>query len=97
MARADFIQRLSTLTIIPPISMVLGGGSTKPACPTRWRYAELGLLAAGLILAGYTAIDRQAAVPALFYAPLPFLLLAAARFKVGIFSLYLPVSASLLS
>jgi PAS domain S-box-containing protein len=92
MARADFIQRLSTLTIIPPISMVFGGGSTKPACPTRWRYAELGLLAAGLILAGYTAIDRQAAVPALLYAPLPFLLLAAARFKVGI-SLYLPVSA----
>lgn len=95
MARADFIQRLSTLTIIPPISMVFGGRSTKPACPTRWRYAELGLLAAGLILAGYTAFANQAAVPALLYAPLAFLLLAAVRFEVGILSLSLLVTAYL--
>ena len=95
MARADFIQRLSILTIVPPISMVFGGGSTKPSSPARRRYVELGLLAAGLIIAGYTAFVNQAAVPALLYAPLPFLLLAAVRFEVGILSLSLFVTAYL--
>jgi len=86
---------LSTLTIIPPILMVFGGGSVRPSCPSRWRYAELGLLVAGLILAGSTAFGNQAAVPALLYAPLPFLLLAAVRFEVGVLSLSLLLTAYL--
>jgi len=86
---------LSTLTIIPPILMVFGGGSAKPSCPSRWRYVELGLLVAGLILAGSTAFGNQAAVPALLYAPLPFLLLAAVRFEVGVLSLSLLLTAYL--
>ncbi len=86
---------LSTLTIIPPILMVFGGEFAKPSCPSRWRYAELGLLVAGLILAGSTAFGNQAAVPALLYAPLPFLLLAAVRFEVGVLSLSLLLTAYL--
>ena len=86
---------LSTLTIIPPILMVFGGDSAKPSCPSRWRNVELGLLAAGLILAGSTAFGQQAAVPALLYAPVPFLLLAAVRFEVGVLSLSLLLTAYL--
>jgi two-component system, LuxR family, sensor kinase FixL len=86
---------LSTLTIIPPILMVFAGESAKPYCPARWRFIELGLLVAGLILAGSTAFGNQAAVPALLYAPLPFLLLAAVRFEVGILSLSLLLTAYL--
>jgi len=86
---------LSTLTIIPPILMVFGGKSAKPYCPARWRYIELGLLVAGLILAGSTAFGNQAAVPALLYAPFPFLLLAAVRSEVGVLSLSLLLTAYL--
>ena len=86
---------LSTLTIIPPILMVFGRESAKPSCPSRWRNVELGLLAAGLILAGSTAFGNQAAVPALLYAPLPFLLLAAVRFEVGFLSLSFLLTAYL--
>ena len=86
---------LSTLTIIPPILMVFGRESAKPFCPSRWRNVELGLLAAGLILAGSTAFGHQAAVPALLYAPVPFLLLAAVRFEVGVLSLSFLLTAYL--
>jgi PAS domain S-box-containing protein len=86
---------LSTLTIIPPILMVFGGEFAKPSCPSRWRYAELALLVTGLIIAGSTAFGNQAAVPALLYAPLPFLLLAAVRFEVGVLSLSLLLTAYL--
>ena len=55
----------------------------------------MGLLVAGLILAGSTAFGNQAAVPALLYAPLPFLLLAAVRFEVGVLSLSLLLTAYL--
>jgi two-component system, LuxR family, sensor kinase FixL len=84
---------LSTLTIIPPILMVFGGGSAKPSCPSRWGYIEWGLLASGLVLAGSTAFDNQAAMPALLYAALLFLLLAAVRFEVGVLSLSLLMTA----
>ena len=86
---------LSTLTIVPPILMAFGAGRIKTPCPSRWRYAEFGVLTAGLILAGYTALGEQAAVPVLLYAPLPFLLWAAVRFEVGILSLALLLAAYL--
>jgi two-component system, LuxR family, sensor kinase FixL len=86
---------LSTLTIIPPILMFFGGGLAKSSRPPTWRYVELGLLVAGVILAGYIAFGKQAAVPALLYAPLPFLLLAAVRFEIGILSLSLLLAAYL--
>jgi PAS domain S-box-containing protein len=54
---------------------------------------EFGVLTAGLVLAGYTAFGRQAAVPALLYLPLPFLLWAAVRFEIGILSVSLLVAA----
>src|SRR5688572_14219777 len=75
--------------------MVFGGEFAKPSCPSRWRYAELALLVAGLILAGSIAFGNQAAVPALLYAPLPFLLLAAVRFEVGVLSLSLLLTSYL--
>lgn len=84
---------LSTLTIIPPVLMAFDARSAKTPSPPRWRYMELGLLTAGLIAAGYTAFGKQTAVPALLYAPLPFLLWAAVRFEIGILSLCLLVAA----
>ena len=86
---------LSTLTIIPPILMVFDARSAKTPSLPRWRYVEFGLLTAGLIAAGYTAFGKQTAVPALLYAPLPFLLWAAVRFEIGILSLSLLVAAYL--
>ena len=86
---------LSTLTIIPPILMVFDPRSAKTSSPPRWRYMEFGLLTAGLIAAGYTAFGKQIAVPALLYAPLPFLLWAAVRFEIGILSLALLVASYL--
>jgi two-component system, LuxR family, sensor kinase FixL len=86
---------LSTLTIIPPILMAFGAKVENTPSPPRWRYVEFGVLTAGLVLAGYTAFGRQAAVPALLYAPLPFLLWVAVRFEVGILSVSLLVAAYL--
>jgi two-component system, LuxR family, sensor kinase FixL len=84
---------LSTLTIIPPILMVFGPRLTKTSCPSRLRYVEFGVLTAGVVLAGYSAFGEHAAVPALLYAPLPFLLWAAVRFEIGILSLSLLLAA----
>ena len=86
---------LSTLTIIPPVLMAFDLRSAKTPSPPRWRYLEFALLTAGLIAAGYSAFGKQTAVPALLYAPLPFLLWAAVRFKVGMLSLSLLVAAYL--
>jgi len=80
---------LSTLTIIPPVLMAFDARAARTSSPTRWRYMEFGLLTAGLIAAGHTAFGKQIAVPALLYAPLPFLLWAAVRFEIGILSLAL--------
>lgn len=84
---------LSTLTIIPPVLMAFDARSAKTPGPARWRYVEFGLLTAGLVAAGYTAFGNETAVPALLYAPLPFLLWAAVRFEIGILSLCLLVTA----
>ena len=85
---------LSTLTIIPPVLMVFGGIAKIQNWP-RWRYVEFGLLMAGVVVAGFIAFGRQASVPTLLYAPLPFLLWAAVRFEVGVLSLSLLVAAYL--
>jgi PAS domain S-box-containing protein len=86
---------LSTLTIIPPILMAFGARLAKTPRPSRWRYVEFGLLMAGVVVAGFMAFGRQAPVPTLLYAPLPFLLWAAVRFEVGVLSLSLLVAAYL--
>jgi two-component system, LuxR family, sensor kinase FixL len=86
---------LSTLTIIPPVLMAFGAGIAKIQNPPRWRYVEFGLLMAGLVVAEFMAFGRQARVPTLLYAPLPFLLWAAVRFEVGVLSLSLLVAAYL--
>ena len=86
---------LSTLTIIPPILMAFGTGWGKSPGSSLWRYGEFCMLTAGLVLAGYTALGTQAVAPALFYAPLPFLMWAAVRFEVGILSLSLLLAAYL--
>ena len=86
---------LSTLTIIPPILMAFGDGSAKIQDPPQWRYVEFGLLMAGVVVAGFMAFGREAPVPTLLYAPLPFLLWAAVRFEVGVLSLSLLVAAYL--
>ena len=94
--RARFLSNaLSTLTIIPPVLMAFGARSGKTLSPSRWRYAEFGLLTAGVVLTGYTALGKEAAVPVLLYAPLPFLLWAAVRFEIGILSLCLLLAAYL--
>src|SRR5207247_5982626 len=49
----------------------------------------------GVFFAGFIAFGRQASVPTLLYAPLPFLLWAAVRFEVGVLSLSLLVAAFL--
>ncbi len=94
--RARFLSNaLSTLTIIPPVLMAFGARSGKTLSLSRWRYAEFGLLTAGLVLTGHTALGNQAAVPVLLYAPLPFLLWAAVRFEIGILSISLLLAAYL--
>jgi PAS domain S-box-containing protein len=86
---------LSTLTIIPPVLMAFDARWAKTPSPSRWRYIEFGLLTAGLITAGYSAFGKQTAVPALLYAPVPFLLWIAVRFEIGILSLSLFVASYL--
>ena len=86
---------LSSLTIIPPILMAFNARPKKTRSPRRWWFLELGLLTAGLIAAGYTTFGKETALPALLYAPLPFLLWAAVRFEIGILSLSLLSAAYL--
>ncbi len=86
---------LSTLTIIPPLLMAFRSGAAKKPTPPISRFVEFGLLTAGLIIAGYNAFGKQTAVPALLYAPLPFLLWAAVRFEVGVLCVSLLVAAYL--
>jgi PAS domain S-box-containing protein len=86
---------LSTLTIIPPVLMAFSGGLAKAPRPSRLRHLEFAVITAGIVLTGYSVFGTQAAVPALLYAPLPFLLWAAMRFKIGILSLFLLLAAYL--
>jgi len=74
---------LATLTLVPVIVGVAAGAVETPRiAPTR-RLLEATLLAAILLAVSYVVFSRPAGpstVPALLYAPLPFLLWAAVRF-----------------
>lgn len=76
----------AALTLIPAI-LIIGGKGLTFRRVSAWRYAEAGLLAIGLVVVGLVAFDARVPklgnVPALVYAPLPFLLWAALRFGPG--------------
>ena len=77
----------ATLTITPLILVAVAGGMTAwRRAPVR-RYAEFGLLLTGLFVVGIAVFNVQLAGPnsnpALLYAPLPLLLWAAVRFRLG--------------
>ena len=78
-----FSNVLATLTLVPVIVGVAAGAVETPRiAPTR-RLLEATLLAAILLAVSYFVFSRPAGpntVPALLYAPLPFLLWAAVRF-----------------
>jgi len=82
-----FSNVLAALTLIPVILISAGSGlNFLRRVPTR-RYAEAGALAIGLMMVGFVAFAAKGPklgnVPALVYAPLPFLLWAAMRFGPG--------------
>jgi PAS domain S-box-containing protein len=83
---------LAFLTIFPAVVLVCRNGR-EFLRRARWnRYAEFGVLAIALFAVAAAAFSRQGPqVPALFYAPLPFLLWAAVRFGPGGLSLSLLV------
>ena len=78
-----FSNVLATLTLVPVIvGLAAGAVETPRIAPTR-RLLEATLLAAILLAVSYFVFSRPAGpntVPALLYAPLPFLLWAAVRF-----------------
>jgi two-component system, LuxR family, sensor kinase FixL len=76
-----------SLTIPPLILAAVTGGAAKWRNRPPRRYAEFGLLAAGLFAVALPVFGMEAAgpgsYPALLYAPLPFLLWAAVRLGPG--------------
>ena len=77
-----FSNVLATLTLVPVIVGVAAAVETPRIAPAR-RLLEATLLAAFLLAVSYVVFSRPAGpntVPALLYAPLPFLLWAAVRF-----------------
>jgi PAS domain S-box-containing protein len=78
-----FSNVLAALTLVPLIvGLAARAGQTPRIAPTR-RLLEAALLAAILLAVSYVVFSRPAGpntVPALLYAPLPFLLWAAVRF-----------------
>ena len=89
----------ATLTITPLILVAVAGGTAAWRRVPARRYAEFGLLLAGLFVVGIAVFNIQLAGPgsnpALLYAPLPLLLWAAVRFGVGGVCLALLVVESL--
>ena len=77
----------ATLTITPLILVAVAGGTTQWRRISPRRYAEFGLLLAGLLVIGIAVFNSQLAGPssnpALLYAPLPLLLWAAVRFGLS--------------
>src|SRR5262249_7468315 len=75
---------LAALTIVPAIYIVADGGLSFVHRATRSRYVEAGLIAIGLIVVCFLVFAAEGPqlgnVPALVYAPLPFLLWSAVRF-----------------
>jgi PAS domain S-box-containing protein len=83
--RMRFCSNVFTSLVFAPVIVMWGKkrlGSKPIAYPGK--YAEAALIGLGLLGAGYTAFWRQqagpATIPALLYAPLPFLLWTAIRF-----------------
>jgi PAS domain S-box-containing protein len=78
-----FSNTLATLTLVPLIvGLVTGAMDASRTTPAR-RLLEAALLAATLLVVCYSVFSRPVGpktVPALLYAPLPFLLWAAVRF-----------------
>ena len=76
-----------TITVTPLIVLTVAGGIARIRRVPLWRYAEFGLLAVALLIVGTAAFGwwqpDPGILPALLYAPLPLLLLAAVRFGVG--------------
>jgi PAS domain S-box-containing protein len=91
---------LAALTIPPVIILWISNGRVWLTRASRRRYAEAVLLGVGLVAVSWLVFDRQtpgsAAIPALLYLPLPFLLWAAMRFGSGgaTTSLFIVVLAS---
>ncbi len=78
-----FSNVLATLTLVPVIVGVAAGAVETPRIAPARRLLEAALLAAFLLAVSYVVFSRPAGpntVPALLYAPLPFLLWAAVRF-----------------
>jgi signal transduction histidine kinase len=77
----------ASLTIPPLILATVAGGAARWRNRPPRRYAEFGLLTAGLFAVGIPVFGMEAAgpgsFPALLYAPLPFPLWAAVRFGPG--------------
>jgi PAS domain S-box-containing protein len=89
--RLTFLANLlSFLTIFPALVLAFGNGANFVKTAGWHRYVEFGVLAAGLFAVAFAVFGHQGPhVPALFYAPLPFLLWAAVRFGPGGLSLSL--------
>jgi PAS domain S-box-containing protein len=79
-----FSNVLAQLTLVPAIITVAVKGFAHLRSATIWRMAEAGLFGIGLTLTAIIAFGNQNSqsgiIPALVYAPLPFLLWAAVRF-----------------
>jgi len=76
-----FSNILTALTFVPAIVTWFANRQGRAKYRKRSAYVEAALLFAGLAAASYVSLYKQAASadPALFYAPLPFLLWAALR------------------
>jgi PAS domain S-box-containing protein len=78
---------LAALILIPVIISLASSGLSFLRRVSAWRYSEAGLLGIGLVIVGLIAFAESGPklgnVPALVYAPLPFLLWAALRFGPG--------------
>jgi PAS domain S-box-containing protein len=79
-----FSNILAALTVVPLVVTWFTVGLASLRRMSFWRFMECGLLFLGLLAVGIVVFEQQNAgpmtAPALFYAPLPFLLWAAVRF-----------------
>jgi PAS domain S-box-containing protein len=88
-----FSNVLAQLTLVPAIITVAVNRFAHLRRPTIWRMVEAGPFIAGLTLSSIIAFGNQNSgsgiIPALLYAPLPFLLWAAVRFGPKVVSVSL--------
>jgi PAS domain S-box-containing protein len=78
---------VTTIVLVPAILIGAHELITRGFKITRGRFVEACFLAAGLLVVGWLAFDHTPAgpdtSPALIYAPVPFLIWAALRFRLG--------------